>query len=121
MGELRKFYSLADVVFVGRSLVPMGGSDPMEVAALGRPIIIGPHTDNFQLPVEALRKGGAIRILQDAEGLASAVRAILGDPGEAAALGARAREVLIRNQGATERTAAGVVRLLEVAESGADR
>jgi len=47
MGDLRKFYSLARVVFVGRSLVPMGGSDMMEAAALGKPVIVGPYTENF--------------------------------------------------------------------------
>ena len=47
MGELRKFYGLATVVFVGRSLAPMGGSDVMEVAGLAKPFLIGPHTENF--------------------------------------------------------------------------
>ena len=63
MGELRKFYSLATVVFVGRSLVPMGGSDPMEAAALGKPVLVGPHTANFRIPVEALARRDAIRIV----------------------------------------------------------
>jgi 3-deoxy-D-manno-octulosonic-acid transferase len=113
MGELRKFYSLSDVVLVGRSLVPMGGSDPMEVAALGKPIIVGPHTDNFQLPVEVLREAGAIRIIDSADELPSIVGAILGDASLAIDLGSRAREAVIRNQGATKRTATGIARLLE--------
>ena len=112
MGELRKFYSLADVVFVGRSLVAMGGSDPMEVAALGKPMIVGPYMDNFRLPVEALREADAIRVVDSAKSLASQVTAILEDPSLAAGLGSRARDVVIRNQGATERTADGIVRLL---------
>ena len=60
MGELRKFYALADVVFVGRSLVPMGGSDVMEAAALGKPIFVGPHHDNFAASVAALGSAGAV-------------------------------------------------------------
>ena len=112
MGELRKFYSLADVVFVGRSLVAMGGSDPMEVAALEKPMIVGPYMDNFRLPVEALREADAIRVVDSAKSLASQVTAILEDPSLAAGLGSRARDVVIRNQGATERTADGIVRLL---------
>ena len=60
MGELRKFYSLADVIFVGRSLVPMGGSDPMEVAALAKPILVGPHMENFAQPTELLASGGGL-------------------------------------------------------------
>ena len=114
MGELRKFYSLADVSFVGRSLVPMGGSDPMEVAALGKPIVVGPHTENFQLPVTVLATADAIRIVESPRDLASVVGAILGGTSLGSALGARAREVVIRNQGATQRTADRVVSLLDV-------
>ena len=114
MGELRKFYSLADVSFVGRSLVPMGGSDPMEVAALGKPIVVGPHTENFQLPVTALATADAIRIVESPHDLASVIGTILGGTSLGSALGARAREVVIRNQGATQRTADRVVSLLDV-------
>ena len=115
MGELRKFYSLADVVFVGRSLVPLGGSDPMEVAALGKPIVIGPHTENFQLPVEALRTAGAVRIIQSPDALPGGIAAVLQDPAMAARLGSGAREVVIKNQGATERTVDAIVRLFAAA------
>jgi 3-deoxy-D-manno-octulosonic-acid transferase len=120
MGELRKFYSLADVVFVGRSLVPMGGSDPIEVAALGKPIVVGPHTDNFQAPVEALREAGAICIVDSADKVHSVVGAILADASLATELGSRARDVVIRHQGATERTVNGIVQLLETAEFKSD-
>ena len=113
MGELRKFYSLADVVFVGRTLVPLGGSDPMEVAALGKPVVIGPHTENFQLPVEALCMADAIRIIESADALPSAIGAFLRDRVVAAKMGSRAREVVIANQGATKRTADAIVGLLE--------
>ncbi len=113
MGELRKFYSLADVVFVGRSLVAMGGSDPMEVAALGKPIVVGPHTDNFQLPIRALRGSDAIRIVDSPDALADAVRTILSDKPAAADIGSRAKEVVLRNQGATARTCDSLVRLLK--------
>jgi 3-deoxy-D-manno-octulosonic-acid transferase len=54
MGDLRKFYSLATAIFVGRSLVPMGGSDMMEAAALGKCTLFGPHTFNFRQTVEVL-------------------------------------------------------------------
>ncbi len=112
MGELRKFYSLAAVVFVGRTLVPLGGSDPMEVAALGRPIVVGPHTDNFQLPVEALRDADAIRTVDSGDTLAHVIAAVLRDKAPAEALGSRARQVVINNQGATQRTADAIVRVL---------
>ncbi len=109
MGELRKFYALASVVFVGRTLVPWGGSDPMEVAALGKPIVIGPHFDNFELPVRALRDADAIREVESAVALPDTIGAILDDVPLARGLGGRARDVVLRNQGATQRTADGVI------------
>ena len=111
MGELRKFYSLADVVFVGRSLVPMGGSDPMEVAALGKPVVVGPNTENFRLPVEALQAADAIRIVESPDALPAVVGKLLQDYAATAELGARAREVVINNQGVTGRTADAVARV----------
>ena len=115
MGELRKFYSLADVVFVGRSLVPMGGSDPMEVAALSKPMVCGPHMDNFRSAVEALVAADAVRIVRSPDALAQVIRELLRDHVIASGLGARARQVVIQNQGATVRTADKVVHLLETA------
>ena len=117
MGELRKFYSLADVVLVGRSLVPMGGSDPIEVAALGKPIIVGAHTSNFRLPVEALAARDAIRQLADGSELAAAVASLLADPGMGRELGARAREVVLSHQGATKRTIDGIIRVLDASSA----
>ena len=113
MGELRKFYSLADVVFVGRTLVPMGGSDPMEVAAMKKPMVVGPHTDNFQLPVDAFRRADAIRIIESPDALATTIAKILSDKSLADGLAARAREVVLANQGATERTVNALADLLD--------
>ena len=121
MGELRKFYSLADVVFVGRSLVPMGGSDPMEVAALGKPIVVGPYTENFQMPVEALRRADAVRIVDAPETLAAEIGAILQDASYAQSLGSRAREVVLNNQGATGRTANRLADLMRSVLGGAEK
>jgi 3-deoxy-D-manno-octulosonic-acid transferase len=104
MGELRKLYALATVVFVGRSLVPMGGSDPMEVAALGKPIVIGPHTENFRQAVRALEQRGGLRVVPDAGALAIALRDLLADSAAPGAMGVRARQTVIEHQGATRRT-----------------
>ncbi|MEK7732131.1 MAG: glycosyltransferase, partial [Planctomycetota bacterium] len=112
MGELRKFYSLADVVFVGRSLVPLGGSDPMEVAALGKPIVAGPHMENFESPMSLLRGADAIRVVDTADDLPSVIGELLADSSARARLGAAAREVVLRNQGATQRTADRLVCLI---------
>ncbi len=113
MGELRKFYSLADVVFVGRTLVPMGGSDPMEVAAMQKPMVVGPHTENFQLPIDALRRADAIRIIESPDALVPMIAEILSDKPLADGLSKRACEVVVANQGATERTVNALVGLLD--------
>ena len=112
MGELRRFYAGADVVFVGRSLVPMGGSDPMEVAALGRPVVVGPCTDNFALPVSALTGADAIRIVQNPDELAAVVGQVLSQSALAAGLGEQAQATVRAHQGATRRTAKRLQELL---------
>jgi 3-deoxy-D-manno-octulosonic-acid transferase len=113
MGELRAFYSLADVVFVGRSLVPMGGSDPMEVAALAKPMVVGPHMDNFQMPAAALEASGGLRVVRTNEELADVVRRLAGDRATARRLGEAARAVVLQNQGATERTLDTLSRIIQ--------
>jgi 3-deoxy-D-manno-octulosonic-acid transferase len=112
MGELRKFYSLADAVFVGRSLVPLGGSDPMEVAALAKPVVAGPHMDNFQLPVAALESADAIRTVRSAEDLAAEISRLCRDPAYARRLGEAARRVVLDQQGATDRTVDALARIV---------
>ncbi|MFQ5462529.1 MAG: 3-deoxy-D-manno-octulosonic acid transferase [Phycisphaerae bacterium] len=113
MGELRKFYCLADVVFVGRSLVDMGGSDPMEVAALAKPIIVGPFTSNFQQPIAALQAEKAVEIVPNAQQLTMAIGRLLADPESARAMGARAREAVLNHQGGTQKTAEALVSILK--------
>jgi 3-deoxy-D-manno-octulosonic-acid transferase len=105
LGELRKLYSVASVVFIGRTLVPMGGSDPMEVAALAKPILLGPHFDNFDAPVRALDAAGALRIVRSIPELVQAVSLTLNHPHEALEMGRRAQQVVLTNRGATDRTA----------------
>lgn len=113
MGELRKFYALATVVFVGRTLVPMGGSDPMEVAGLARCIIVGPHFDNFNLPVQILEKGDAIRIVQDAEQLSDFISQLLADPDTIRSIGDRAQRIVLDNRGATDATVRQLLSILD--------
>jgi len=111
MGELRKFYALATVVFVGRSLVPMGGSDPMEVAALGKPIIVGPHMDNFAAPTRALEADGALCTARNVHELEQELMRFLRHADIAHESGTAGQQVVRAHQGATERT---VQTLLEV-------
>jgi 3-deoxy-D-manno-octulosonic-acid transferase len=112
MGELRAFYSLANVVFVGRSLVPMGGSDPMEAAGLGKPIIIGSYFDNFQQPVQALRAGGALAVVETPAALIAMMRKWLADPDELERRGRLGQGIVITNQGATQKTVTRLVAIL---------
>jgi len=111
MGDLTKFYSLAAVVFVGRSLVAMGGSDMMESAALGKCTIFGPHTFNFKQTVDVLLKGeGAIEV-NDPDELFKLVEKCLTDTTYAQRIATNGREVIKQNQGATDRTVEAITNL----------
>jgi 3-deoxy-D-manno-octulosonic-acid transferase len=101
MGELRNAYALASAVFVGRSLVAMGGSDMIEAAALGKATAFGPHTYNFP-QADELAKHGCVRVA-DADELATTLTAWLGDPAKAARAGQQAQAYVIAQQGATRR------------------
>jgi 3-deoxy-D-manno-octulosonic-acid transferase len=110
MGELRKFYALAEVVFVGRSLVPMGGSDMIEAAALGKPTCFGPHTFNFPQADDLSRHG--CRRVEDANELEARIDAWLGDPAAADKAGRSAQQYVRSQQGATRRNVELICRLL---------
>lgn len=112
MGELRKFYTLSTIVFVGRTLVPMGGSDVMEVAALGKPIVVGPHVDNFADAVQKLISSGAAVMVDSPEKLASAIGQILEDKVKLRNMSQAAKDVVVSNQGATMKTVGYVCKLL---------
>jgi len=107
MGELRKFYSLASIVFVGRTLVDLGprqhGSDMIEPAALGKPVMVGRFTGNFAEAMRKFREADAILEVDDAPALTESVRVLLSTPAEAAAMGQRAQVVVKHEQGATAR------------------
>ena len=104
MGELRRFYALADVVFVGRSLITLGGSDVMEVAGLGKPMLFGPHMDNFADAAQKLVSAqGAVQV-DSVESLRQKVDYLLSHRVEARRMGQQARQVVLLNQGAATRT-----------------
>lgn len=112
MGELRKFYALATVVFVGRSLVPMGGSDVMEVAGLAKPVLVGPHTENFREAVNLLVSEGACRQISAADALPAAVSDLLRHPERRSQMGRAGRDAIISRRGATKRTVDQILSLL---------
>lgn len=81
LGELGLFYRLATLALVGGSLVPRGGQNPLEAARLGCPILLGPHTDNFEEPVARLLAAGAARrVVAEPVALAEKVAGMLSDP-----------------------------------------
>ncbi len=112
MGDLRKFYSLASVVFVGRSLVPMGGSDMIEAAGLAKPVIVGPYTENFIDSMKKLEAAEGIKVIADGLQLTEVTENLLRDTASARQMGQRARGVIIENKGATRRTVEAVAKLL---------
>jgi 3-deoxy-D-manno-octulosonic-acid transferase len=87
MGELGLLYRLAGPVFVGGSLVAHGGQNVLEPARLGRPLAVGPHTDNFADAVATLAQAGGLARVHDADSLAAWVALRLADPQRAAAIG----------------------------------
>jgi 3-deoxy-D-manno-octulosonic-acid transferase len=80
MGELEALFALADVVFLGGSLAPVGGHNVLEPAAAGRGVMVGPHTDSCRREVATLERAGALVTVTDAKGLAAALSEQLGDP-----------------------------------------
>jgi 3-deoxy-D-manno-octulosonic-acid transferase len=106
VGELRAVYALATVVFVGRTLVDLGpkqhGSDMIEPAALGKPVVVGPFTGNFAEPMRAFREARAILEVRDASELYASVDRLLSDEAIRSQLGTRARRVVIDGKGAVK-------------------
>ena len=111
IGELAAIYEVADLAFVGGSLVPGGGHNVVEAAQFGKAILVGPLTENFRDIIEIFRRADALRVVTP-HSLASVVLQLLQDPDERAALGARALEVMRSQQGATEKTVSALLNLL---------
>jgi 3-deoxy-D-manno-octulosonic-acid transferase len=113
MGDLKKFYALATVVFVGRTLVPMGGSDMMEPTALGKCTLFGPHTFNFKQTVEVLLAGhGAIEATDEADLFDKTLQCLI-NPDFARRVGSQGQTVIRQNQGATQKTLTAIRSILK--------
>jgi len=109
IGELRKAYAFADVVIVGRSFLGLYGSDVMEPAALGKPVVVGPFYKDFQDTVEALRAADGIVVTDKPH---DAVKTLLSDKPRALAIAAAARSVIRERQGSTARHADMILDML---------
>jgi len=113
LGELLEFYAAADVAFVGGSLVPVGGHNLLEPAALGVPIITGPHNENSAEIARLLIARGAAEVVHDGAELGGRVGALLADPAERERMGAAGLASVDSNRGALEKLLALIEPLLE--------
>ena len=108
MGEMLAYYAAADVVIVGGSLLAFGGQNLIEACALGRPVIVGPHTYNFDEAARGAVAAGAARRVRDAREALSAAAELSADEAQRREMGARGREFVAAHRGAVERLAAWI-------------
>jgi 3-deoxy-D-manno-octulosonic-acid transferase len=112
-GELKNFYVPATVVFVGKSLTAKGGQNPIEPAALGKPVVFGPNMQNFADVTGIFLKRDAAVQVRNAADLEKTIGELLSNPERCAQLGRNARKTVEDNQGAVERTANLIVNRLK--------
>jgi 3-deoxy-D-manno-octulosonic-acid transferase len=112
IGELAQLYQVATAVFVGGSLVAAGGHNILEPAAFGKPIVFGPHMENFAEIVDTfLRNGAAVQVRSERD-LEDALVTLMSDPVRRARLGAAARALVEANRGAKDRTVEAIAGVL---------
>jgi 3-deoxy-D-manno-octulosonic-acid transferase len=112
IGDLAAVYGVADVAFVGGSLVKSGGHNPLEPARFGVPVVMGGSYENFREIVERMRAAEGIRLVSDKDELGEALRELLRDRKAARAQGERGRQVFEAQRGATARTVSALLALL---------
>ncbi len=113
IGELAMLYGISSLAFVGGSFVPKGGQNILEPAALGKPVLFGPHMDNFQEERYLILSAQAGIQVADADELADHAARLLADPQLAGQLGNNALNMVEQNRGATARTIGIIERYLE--------
>jgi len=101
VGELASVYGLADIAIIGKSFTGFGGQNPLEPAYWGKPIICGPHMENFPFIKDLYKEGAAFEV--EAPSLAKKIKELLIEPEKAAAAGKKARELYQKNSGAVDR------------------
>ncbi len=111
-GELFKIYSIGTIVFCGASLVPLGGQNPLEPAAWGKAVLYGPSMEDFLDAKDLLEKAGASVPVSTPGELGKKILYLLGHPEKSRAYGDRARGAVFKNQGAAEKHARAIERLL---------
>jgi 3-deoxy-D-manno-octulosonic-acid transferase len=121
IGDLAAVYGVADVAFVGGSLVARGGHNPLEPAQFGVPVVMGPSYENFREVVGKLIEADGIRIVQDDEELEAALVDLLSDRVGAKAMAERGRAVFEAQSGATGRAVTALVGLLQLTSGEVQR
>ncbi len=116
IGELQSLYGVASIVFCGGSLVPKGGHNILEAAVWGKPVIYGPHMDDFLDAKELLEAAGGGLLVRNGRELAQTALFLLHHPENAKRMGANARQAVMANKGAAGRHAEIILRIL--GESG---
>jgi 3-deoxy-D-manno-octulosonic-acid transferase len=103
MGEMFAYYAACDIAFIGGSLLPLGGQNLIEACAIGKPVLIGPHTFNFQeATAQAVQCGAAWRV-EDADALAKALAELMADAGQRERMGRAGLAFYAANSGAAEK------------------
>ena len=105
IGELTHFYALAKIVFVGGSLVPVGGHNILEPASLGKGVLFGPYMDNFEEIAQSFISRGAGRVVSNREELLNNILKLLSNPEELERMGRTALEIVKAHKGAAEKSA----------------
>ena len=113
IGYLRDLYSLADVVFVGKSLRGSGGQNMLEPLSFGKPTLVGPRTENFRDIVHVFKATGALMEVGAPQELTVQLRSLLSDPKRCAQLGLAAQKEIARHQGATKTTLKAIEEILQ--------
>lgn len=103
VGELGRVYEMAVAVFMGGTLVPRGGHNILEAARFGKPVVFGPHMENFRNMAREFLEAGAALEVRSAGALAAELERLIGDPDAARAMGTAGRELVEKNRGATAR------------------
>lgn len=114
MGELLAWYQLADVVFIGGSLIERGGHNPLEAMYFAKPVQSGPHVFNFALAYQWLQQADAVNWVADVMSLVSSTAQLLQQPQQAAKQGAKALALYQRHGGATARSSSVITAYLGV-------
>ena len=112
MGEMFAYYAACDLAFIGGSLLPFGGQNLIEACAVGKPVLIGPHTYNFAQASELAVASGAAMRVQDASDLAQILQNLLSNPHQMTEIGGAGRRFVNANRGATEQALLHVNRFI---------